>query len=326
VLFAFLTFISSTFIAPCLSLAQQTPASAEPTPAREQEDAQPVVFTVTVTNKRGGYVNGLDKSSFVILDGKTAQDITYFKGQEEPVSVGILIDASGSMAADSVKRDLLKTLYTEALPNFIRQSNEANTYFLIGLNDRPQLLLDWRRGLDAVNDILVKFGEVKLKGETALYDACYLAVEKLTRSAHRKRAIIVISDGQDNASHYTFTELRRLLKESDVLFYAVGLNSALELVTQIGMQGRGILDEFALISGGMAVYPEKPAHVRNAFDFIATELRHQYAIGFKPTSSPNQRDWHRIKIKLALPANAPPELRHLLIRSREGYYPKATPR
>jgi Ca-activated chloride channel family protein len=300
-------------------ICQQTAPKPQQPSATQQS---PVVFTVTVTDKRGGYVTGLDKSNFAVFDDKAPQEITYFKAADEPVSVGIVFDASGSMA-DPNRRDLIKTLYREALSSFIRQSNESNIYFVIGLNDRPQLLLDWRRGLDAINDALVTLGSVKLKGNTALYDACYLGIEKLARSAHRKRVLLVISDGQDNESHYRFSELRQRLKESDVLLYAIAINSAIDAYTYMGTRGRGILDEVAAISGGVAFFPDKPPHVRNIFDLIAAELRHQYSIGFIPATSTNKSEWRRIKIKLNLPPDAPREMQHLLVRSRDGYYSAA---
>jgi Ca-activated chloride channel family protein len=298
------------------AFCQQTANGSLPNPPAGSE---PVVLNVTVMNKSGGYVMGLDKSNFAVFDDKQPQDITYFRGPDEPVSVGIIFDASGSMS-DARKRDLLKTLYREAISRFIRQSNEANIYFLIGFNERPQLLLDWRRGTDAVNDVLVKLSSIQFKGNTAFYDACYLGIEKLARSTHRKRAIILIGDGQDNESHYTFSELQRRLRESGVLFYVVALASAVDMVSSLGLQGQSILGELATTSGGMAYLPEKSAHVSTIFDMIAAELRHQYSIGFIPATSMNESEWRRVKIKLVIPPGAPREMQNLIVRSREGYY------
>lgn len=299
-----------------IAFCQQTAARSAPTPPAGSE---PTVLTVTVMNKRGDYVMGLDKSNFAIFDDKQTQDITYFKGPDEPASVGIIFDASGSMS-DPHKRDLLKTLYREALSRFIQQSNEANIYFLIGFNERPQLLLDWRRGNDAINDVLAKLSSIHLQGNTAFYDACYLGIEKLSRSTHRKRAIILIGDGQDNESHYTFSELRRRLRESGVLFYAVAMTHTVDMISPLGLQGQSILSELATTSGGLAFLPEQSSHVRNIFDLIAAELRRQYSIGFIPATSMRESEWRRVKIKLIIPSGAPRELQNLIVRSREGYY------
>ncbi|HEX8652752.1 MAG TPA: VWA domain-containing protein [Pyrinomonadaceae bacterium] len=327
-----LAFIPLAFnISGAHALAQQTsvgpsPPAASAAPTQQREDAGAVVFSVTVTNNRGGYVTGLDKSNFSVLEDKAPQEITYFKGQDEPVSVGIILDVSRSMF-DPRMRELMKTLFNEAILRFIQQGNRSNEYFLIGFNERPQLMADWTNDIKEINAALAKIGAVGPKGHsTAFYDACYLGAEKLARSRHPKRAMILISDGQDNASQYTFKELRQLVRESDMLVYAVGLSSAPDWST-LGLQGKGILDELAMSGGGVSLYPEKSSEVRHAFNLIAAELRHQYSIGFKPPARhPADREWHRIKIKLNLAADAPPELRHLSVRSREGYYANANRR
>jgi Ca-activated chloride channel family protein len=305
-LLSVLIVISLAFIRPVSSLAQQTPG-------------KPVVLNVTVTDKRGRFAMGLEKSHFAVFDNKAPQEITYFKGQDEPVSVGFILDASGSMN-DYRKSDLIKSLYKEAVARFIKQSNQSNMYFLIGFNKRPQLLLDWRRGNDAINDLQVKIESLQPDGNTALYDACYLGIEKLMVGAHQKRVIILIGDGQDNESRYSFANLRERLRESGVLFYAVGVTNSTESYSSIGMQGQGILDELATTSGGRGFFPEKPSHMRDIFDIIAAELRHQYSIGFVSSITTSKSEWRRLKIKLTIPPDAPQDLQHLLARSREGYY------
>lgn len=321
-LLAPLALISFAFITDGPGLAQSIPAAT----TRQREDAGAVVFNVTVTNNRGDYVSGLDKSKFVVLDDKTPQEITYFRGSDDPVSVGIILDVSRSMF-DPAMRDLMKALFNEAILRFVQQSNSANEYFLIGFNERPQLMVDWTRDIKEINAALAKIGSVGPQGHrTAFYDAFYLGGEKLAHSKYPKRAMILISDGQDNASHYTLKDLRQLMKESSMLVYAVGISSSMNWNSLLGLQGRNILDELSVGSGAGSFYPVKAAQVRDAFDLIATELRQQYAIGFKPASYPADREWHRVKIKLNTAADASPELRHLLVRSREGYYPNVNRR
>ena len=125
-------------------------------------------------------------------------------------------------------------------------------YFLIAFNSRAQLLLDKTRD---GNQVLDKLTFVQTRNNTALYDACYLGVEKVQRGAHPKRALLLISDGQDNNSRYTFGELRRLLKESDVTLYGIGILSGSDAGSSMGMEGQGILDELASVSGGKAFFP-----------------------------------------------------------------------
>ena len=173
-----------------------------------------ITLTVTVTDTYGRYVSGLGKGAFSVMDNKEPVDITYFSDDDSPVFVGVIFDVSGSMSGDKVKRA------RDALGKFIQTSHDSDEYFLIAFNSRAQLLLDKTRDGTSV---LNKLTFVETKSQTALYDACYLGVEKVQRGAHQKRALLVISDGQDNNSRYTFKELQKLLKESDVTLYALSL-------------------------------------------------------------------------------------------------------
>jgi Ca-activated chloride channel family protein len=266
-----------------------------------------ITFTVTVTDTYGRYVSGLGKSAFTVLDEKKPQEITFFSDDDAPVSVGVLFDVSGSMGGEKIKRA------RDALAKFIQTSHSMDEYFLIAFNSRAQLLLDKTRDGNAVLDKLMF---VQTKNNTALYDACYLGVEKVQRGAHPKRALLLISDGQDNNSRYTFNELRRLLKESDVTLYGIGILGGSDAGSGLGMEGQGILDELASVSGGKAFFPRSNAEMDDIFEQIALELRHQYSIGYKPANFTNDGRWHRIKVKVSPPRGLP----RLFVRSKEGYY------
>jgi Ca-activated chloride channel family protein len=272
-----------------------------------------ITLTVTVTDNYGRYVSGLDQKAFSILDEKVPQEITFFSDDDAPVSVGVIFDVSGSMSGEKIRRA------REALSRFIGTSHDSDEYFLIGFNSRAQLLLDKTRDGDAV---LNKLTFVQPKSQTALYDACYLGVEKVTRGAHPKRALLLISDGQDNSSRYTFTELKRLLKESDVVVYSIGILDGSDAGSSLGMEGQGILDELSSVSGGKAFFPNTPAEMDEIFERIALELRHQYSIGYRPANFSNDGKWHRIKVKITPPRGLP----KLFVRSKEGYYATTTPR
>ncbi len=266
-----------------------------------------ITFTVTVTDTYGRYVSGLAKNAFTVMDDKKPQEITYFSDDDSPVSVGVIFDVSGSMGGDKIKRA------RDALSKFIQTSHDSDEYFLIAFNSRAQLLLDKTRDGNAVLD---KLTFVQTKNNTALYDACYLGVEKVQRGVHPKRALLLISDGQDNNSRYTFNELRRLLKESDVTLYGIGILGGSDAGSSLGMEGQGILDELASVSGGKAFFPRSAAEMDDIFEQIALELRHQYSIGYKPTDFSNDGRWHRIKVKVTPPRGLP----RLFVRSKEGYY------
>lgn len=309
-------------------VATQTPPAPSPQqpttkillPQGEVDDKAPVItntdlitFNVTVTDIYGRFVAGLGKNAFAIFDDKSEQDIAFFSDEDAPVSVGILFDVSGSMSGDKVRRA------RDALAHFVQTSHDRDEYFLIGFNSRAQLLMDRTRDGNAVLD---KLTFVQTKNNTALYDACYLGVERVQRGTHPKRALLLISDGQDNNSRYTFNELRRVLKESDVVLYAIGILGGGDVGSALGMEGQGVLDELAGVSGGKAFYPRSGAEMDDIFEQIALELRHQYSIGYRPANFVSDGKWHKIKVKISPPRGLP----KLFPRYREGYFAIANPK
>jgi Ca-activated chloride channel family protein len=302
---------------------EKSPAKPEPSPSPAGDAQKPgkevpdnttlstntdlVNLTVTVTDTYGRYVSGLNKNAFAIFDEKQPQEITFFSDDDAPVSVGVIFDVSGSMSGDKIRRA------RDALSRFIQTSHNSDEYFLIGFNQRAQLLLDKTRDGNAILD---KLTFVQTRGQTALYDACYLGVEKVQRGAHPKRALLLISDGQDNNSRYTFSELRKLLKESDVTLYGIGILSGSDAGSSMGMEGQGTLDELANVSGGKAFFPRSAAEMDDIFEQIALELRHQYSIGYRPPNFVSDGKWHKIKVKVTPPRGLP----RLFVRSKEGYY------
>ncbi len=201
----------------------------------------------------------------------------------------------------------------KALERFIGTSHPSDEYFLIAFNNRAQLLMDRTRDGDAV---LRKLTLVKPKENTALYDAVYLGVERVTRGTHQKRAMLIISDGQDNASRYNFGEVRRLMKESDVVTYAVGIMDRGDSGNALGLQGQAFLDELSSVTGGKSFYPQTDIEMDEIFERIALELRNQYSIGYIPKDFQPDGKWRKVKVKIKPPRGLP----RLTVRSREGYY------
>ncbi|HMT09447.1 MAG TPA: VWA domain-containing protein [Pyrinomonadaceae bacterium] len=269
-----------------------------------------VTLTLTVTDYYGRYVSGLNKKAFSVTDNGVPQDITFFSDSDAPVSIGVLFDISGSMGGDKIAKA------RNALSRFIMTSHPSDEYFLIAFNSRAQLLLDRTRDGDAV---LQKLTLVKPKDNTALYDAVYLGIERVTRGAHQKRALLVISDGQDNSSRYNFSEVRRLMKESDVVTYAVGILGRNDNSGAMGMQGQAFLEEIASATGGRAFFPNSDIELDEIFERIALELRHQYAVGYTPKDFEPNGKWRKVKVKVKPPRGFP----RLTVRGREGYF--ATP-
>ena len=291
----------------------------QPTPPKQGQNNEEelkvetdlVTLTLTVTDYYGRFVSGLTKKHFTILDNKKKQKITFFSDTDAPVSISILFDVSGSMSGEKI----LKA--KNALGRFINTSHPRDEYTLIGFNKRPQLLMDRTRDGEA---LLNKLTLVKPKHNTALYDAVYTGVEHVTRGAHQKKALLIISDGQDNASRYSFKEVRRLLKESDVTIYSVGIIGGRDSGSAIGIQGQAFLDELSSVTGGKSFYPRSTVEMDEIFERIALELRHQYSVGYTPDGFVPNGKWHKVKVKVKPPRGLP----RLTVRSRKGYY--ATPK
>lgn len=288
----------------------QTP---EPTPTPEINPRSITVktdlitLTLTVTDLYGRYVSGLTKQAFTVSDNGKDQEITFFSDSDAPASVGILFDVSGSMSGDKIAKA------RNALSRFINTSHPSDEYFLIAFNKRAQLLLDRTRDGDAV---LQKLTLVQPKHNTALYDAVYLGLERVSRGTHQKKALLIISDGQDNASRYNYGEVKRLMKESDIVTYAVGILGGGDSSSQLGMMGQAFLDELTSVTGGRAFYPSSDSEMDEIFERIALELRHQYSVGYTPPNFQPDGKWHKVKVKVKPPRGLP----RLTVRSREGYY------
>jgi Ca-activated chloride channel family protein len=271
-----------------------------------------ISFNVTVTDVYGRFVSGLNKNAFSVYDEKDQQEISFFSDDDAPLSIGIVFDLTGSMSGEKVQRA------KNALSHFFETSLDKDEYFLITLQSgRAFLTLDRTRDS---KQVLEKLTFVQTKGNTAFYDAVYLAAERVQRGAYPKRAVLVISDGQDNNSRYTFTNLRKALKESDVAVYCVGIEEGGG--GSLAMEGSGILDEISGVSGGKAFFPRSGAEMDDIFEQIALELRHQYSIGYKPKGFKLDGTWHRIKVKVTPPRGLP----RLFVRSKEGYFATANPK
>lgn len=285
-------------------------------------DADSVVLSVTVTDKKGTPFEGLDKSAFSLYEGKVSQPVTYFAGVDAPMSIGVILDLSGSQAANGSKT---VNAVRNTVLSFMEQSRNDNQYFILPFAARVRLLIDWTRDGKTAAEEFSKYNFTPGSGHTALYDACYLAVEKMRTGRHLKQVILLVTDGQDNNSQYTFREVRERLKETGVMLYAVGIFNGTDPGSSLGMEGQSILEEFSAVSGGMAFFPKDAKEVAAAFDRIALELRHQYLIGFKPARDKADGKWHQVKVKVTPPLTATGKKQNLVVRSKEGYYALRNP-
>jgi Ca-activated chloride channel family protein len=272
-----------------------------------------ISFNVTVTDKSGHHIPGLPRTAFTILDEKRAQEISFFGEDDSPISVVIVFDLTASMTGEKVRRA------REAIARFMETSHKDDEYFLITLQGGGvYLALDSTRDHQAVID---KLTHVAPRGATALYDACYLGVNKVLQGTRKRRAMLLISDGLDNNSRYTFEELHTIVKESDVAIYSIGVGEK-ENNEHSFPSGKTILESLAAATGGKFFQPQTGEEMYDVFERIALELRFQYTIGYKPSNFTPDGRWHDLKVKI----NPPPGSPRLSVRYRSGYYALATPR
>src|ERR1041384_7438751 len=199
-----------------------------------------------------------------------------------------------------------------ALRRFIDTSHNDDDFFLIGFNDRAKLVQDFTTSGDNIVGHLMF---VNPRGSTALYDAAYIAVEKEQQGRHSKKALLIISDGQDNNSRYTYKELRNRVKEADVQIYAIGITDPAN--DSLAGFGRSVLEEITRMTGGRAFFPNgyNEPELVEICTRIALELRHQYSIGFYPTDLQAEAKWHKVQVKV----NPPRGLGRLSLTYRDGY-------
>jgi Ca-activated chloride channel family protein len=181
-------------------------------PPRFTIDVPTVLVRVTVTDPLNRYVIGLDKTHFRVFENKVEQELSHFSNDKSPISVGIILDTSGSMG------DNILSART-SVARFFNQKNAEDEFFLVGFNERSRLLQDFTSHSDTIQNEITFSSP---KGRTALYDAVYLGLEKMKDARHDKKALIVITDGEDNTSRYTFREVKEFVKESDTQIYVIG--------------------------------------------------------------------------------------------------------
>jgi Ca-activated chloride channel family protein len=273
-----------------------------------QNDSE-VFVTVTVSDKSGRCATSLTGDDFVVSDGK-AVEITSFEAAG-PTSIGIALDVSSSVLGRNKSQ---MTFITEMLSYLVEGSGQSGQHFVYIFGGTPELLSDWARGANVVAEKLGNIDFSRKRQGSALYDTCYAAIDKLRRGAPTRRVLIVVSDGEDSSSERKAGELRKILKESDVVVYSIGLINTLD--DPLAVFNREIFEEFESISAGDSFFPTSLVEVNQAFETIVSEMRCQYRIGFKPSFRDGK--WHSIKVKLSGEAK-----KNFSVRSRDEYFAQA---
>jgi len=282
------------------------PISAAPPPVRI--DSNLVLVPVIVSDSKNRPVAGLEKESFRIFDDKVEQQVTQFAMDDEPLAIGLVFDASGSMG-----KKLQRSRAAAAA--FFKTANPDDEFFLVTFSDRPKL--DVRLTSDP-EQIQNRLAFTASKGNTAMLDAIYLALAEIKRSNKPRKALLVISDGGDNDSRYTEAELKSLARESDVLIYGIGIFEPYGSHgrTLEEMAGPDLLSEIAELTGGREFPVDNPKDLPDVAAKIGTELRSRYLLGFSPTDTQRDGRYHHLQVKMVQARGMPKVEAHW----RSGYY------
>jgi Ca-activated chloride channel family protein len=265
-----------------------------------------VMVPVTITDLLNRPVVGLDQENFQLFENKKPQEIRHFSSEDAPVSVGILLDTSGSMAEKLGRA-------REAVLQFCEAANPQDEFFLITFADVPRLASDFTTRAEEIgNDLLT----VRSKGRTSLLDAVYMALGKIRGARYTRKALLILSDGGDNHSRYSERDVKSAIKEADVMVYAVGTYER-HVSTREELLGPELLQAMAELTGGRAFALSNLNDMPGVTRAIGTQLRHQYMLAYKPQSQPHDGKWHKIRVKLRLPKKLQYFLR---VDARAGYY------
>jgi Ca-activated chloride channel family protein len=268
-------------------------------------DVSLVLVSVSVVGPLNREVVGLDKENFEVLEGREKQVIRHFSGEDAPISLGVVFDVSGSMA-DKIDRA------RDAVLEFFKIANPQDEFFMITFNDQPQGVTEFTQ---SVEDIAEKLVYIVPKGRTALLDAIYLGLHKMHAAKYEKKALLIISDGGDNHSRYSESEIKNLVKESDVQIYSIGIYDHY-FQSEEERLGPQLLSNISEITGGRAFSIENPNDLTDVAAKIGIELRNQYVLGYRPTTSVRDGKWHKMRVKVIPPKGLPP----LRVYARTGYY------
>lgn len=263
-----------------------------------------VLVPVTVTDSANRAITGLTRDAFRIFDGKTPQTLLQFAREDVPLSIGIVFDLSGSM------RDKLPQARA-AVDQFLHDANPEDEFLLVEFTTRASITVPFTTNTAEIRDRLRR---AVPGGKTALIDAVHLAIDSMRGASHARRALLIISDGADNDSRSTRTDLLNRVRESDLAVYAIGIyDLAVQSLPEEAGAGQDFMASVAAGSGGRHFAVNRLAELPDVAARIALELRNQYVLGYSPGDSLRDGKFHRVQVKVI-------EGRHLTVSWRPGYY------
>jgi VWFA-related protein len=296
-------------------------AQDQPQPQKQDKKKDDYVLTVetlevqlpvSVLDKEGTPVDGLKQEHFQVFEDKVQQTIKAFRHEDIPISLGLVIDNSGSM------RNKRERVNSSALA-FVRESNPEDETFIVNFDDSAYLEQDFT---GSIGDLIDALDNLDTRGETAVYDALYLAADHVTKAGKKdKKALLLITDGEDNVSKYGINKVIEALRQAKITLYAVGL---LEENDQRGglfkkapsKKAKEDLMKFAEITGGQAFFPKSLDEVEELVKHIAHDLRNHYTIAYTPTNKNLDGTWREITVKINPPKNMP----KVTLHTKQGYY------
>jgi Ca-activated chloride channel homolog len=288
-----------------LSLAQR-PVPADYT---LNVDVEFVHLPVSVIDKEGYPFSGLTQEHFRVYEDRVMQDISFFKQEDVPLTIGLVLDTSGSMRYEF---DQLRT----AALTLVQESNAEDETFIVTFGSRPNLAQNFTFD---IRDLSASLNRVQVQGTTSLYDAVMFAANHIEKGFHGKKALIVISDGEDNNSLYKLEEVLEQIRESKMILYTIGLTSHEVVFLDTWLfkaSARKVMEQFAKVTGGRSFFPRSMAKVEEICRTIARDLRNQYTLGYRPSNTNLDGSWRKIRVQVDPPAGTP----KLRVHNKQGYY------
>jgi Ca-activated chloride channel homolog len=294
---------------------------APPTPGQENgpkklsASTELVVLHVTVADDHGTFVADLHQGNFKVSEAGVEQNLSFFSREDIPVTMGLVIDNSGSMRE---KRDQVNA----AAMTFVRTSNPQDEAFVVNFNDEYYLDTDGDFTNDQAN-LHDALSRIETHGSTALFDAVIGSLQHLKKGHKDKRVLLLVTDGDDTASEKTFEDAYKAAQESNATIYAIGVYSEddLEHDKKTVRKSKLILQKLAEATGGLAYFPDNLSQVTPVCEQIAKEIRNQYTLGYYPTNTARDGSFRQVAVKVIPPSGRG----KLNVRTRTGYFaPKST--
>jgi Ca-activated chloride channel family protein len=276
---------------------------AQDPPSFRSSSSELVVLPVVVTDKQNRYISDLAREQFVVFDNGRKVPIEFFTNEDAPATIGLVVDASGSM------RKKLGEVLTATLA-FAKTSNPQDELFALRFNDDVRNAVAERRFLLAEDLVALEqaIGSMRAEGRTSLYDALIAGMDQLRDGSRARKALVVISDGGDNASRATLDQVLARARDSNAAIYTVGIFDANDME-----KNPGVLKSLARLTGGERFLPQSPGELVQACLRIAREIRSGYTLGYAPPDRDGA--FHRIRVEVA-----PADRRRLNVRTRPGYF------